>query len=108
MDKDIRSIRLQRAAMPRILNGDTAKPAKVEPRTTLLREGLDTEIKSTYFINEEEITRAGTNVYQSYQRTRWYNGKVITWLGIRKQTGRGEGSSKLAFDQAKDVKKKEV
>jgi hypothetical protein len=105
INKDIRSIRLQRAAMPRILNRDTEKPAKIEPRTTLLREGLDAEEKLTYFINEEEVTRAGTNVYQSYQRTRWYNGKVITWLGIRKQTGRGEGSSQLAFDRAKDVKK---
>jgi hypothetical protein len=106
IEKDIRSIRLQRAAMPRILNGDTEKPAKVEPRTVLLREGLDAVPKSTYFINEEEVTRAGATVYQSYQRTRWYNGKVITWLGVRKQTGRGEGSSQLIFDQAKNVEPK--
>jgi hypothetical protein len=105
IDKDIRSIRLQRAAMPRILEGDTDAPDKVEPRTTILREGLDKETASTYFINEEEVSRAGANVYQSYQRTRWYNGKVITWLGMRKQTGQGEGSSHLAFDQAIDVKK---
>jgi hypothetical protein len=105
VEKDIRSIRLQRAAMPRILEGDAARP-KVEPRTTILREGLDAEIPATYFINEEEITRAGTNVYQSFQRTRWYNGQVVTWLGMRKRTGKGEGASRLAFDQGRDVKKK--
>lgn len=101
-----RSIRLQRAAMPRILNGEAGvTPAKVEPRTSLLREGLDADEPVTYFINEEEVTRAGTSVFESYQRSRWYNGKVVTWLGIRKQTGKGEGSSHLAFDQAKHVKK---
>ena len=108
MDKSIRAIRLQRAAMPRILNGDTEKPAKVEPRTSLLREGLDEDQKATYFINEEEVTRAGTVIYQSYQRTRWYNGKVVNWLGIRKQSGRGEGSSNLTFDQAKVTDEKQV
>ncbi len=89
------------------MEGDTDAQAqvKVEPRTTILREGLDKETSTTYFINEEEVSRAGANVYQSYQRTRWYNGKVITWLGMRKQTGKGEGSSHLAFDQAIDVRK---
>lgn len=33
------------------------------------------------------------------QRTRWPDGRVIVWLGARKQTGRGEGSSGLAFDR---------
>lgn len=101
---DIRSIKLQRAAMPRILNNDNEKPQKIRPGTTLLREGLDVDECIPYFINEEEVPRAGANVTLSYQRTRWYNGKVFTWLGIRKQTGRGEGSSGLAFDQVVPVK----
>ncbi|WP_119079805.1 hypothetical protein [Chitinophaga alhagiae] len=105
MENSIRAIRLQRAAMPRILNGNPDKPEKTEPRTSLLREGLDATPAATYFVNEEEVTRAGTFVMESYQRTRWYNGKVVTWLGIRKQTGRGEGASHLAFDQAVNVKK---
>lgn len=102
-----RSIRLQRAAMPRILNGDPDAPEKIRPRTTLLREGLDIDVCKPYFIHEEEVPRAGTNVYQSYQRSRWYNGGVYTWFGIRKQTGRGEGHSGLAFDRAVPVKKTE-
>lgn len=107
MEGSNRSIRLQRAAMPRILNGDPDTPEKIRPRTTLLREGLDIDLCKPYFINEEEVPRAGTNVYQSYQRSRWYNGGVYTWFGIRKQTGRGEGHSGLAFDRAIPVKKTE-
>ena len=67
----------------------------------LLRHGLPTE---AYFIHEEEVPRAGIRVFQTYQRTRWQDVSVFTWLGVRKQTGRGEGSSGLAFDQIKPVK----
>jgi hypothetical protein len=98
-----RAIQLQRAAMPRILKNDNRPLEKVRPRTNILREGLQNG--RAYFINEEEVPRAGANVYQSYQRCRWYDGRVFTWLGVRKQTGRGEGSSRLAFDQVKEVRK---
>jgi hypothetical protein len=94
-----RQIQLQRAAMPRILEGDSAPPRKVEPRTSLLRHGLDAVAPQPYFLHEEEVPRSGVRVSKSFQRTRWYNGRVYTWLGIRKQTGRGEGFSGLAFDQ---------
>lgn len=98
-----RRIRLQRASMPRILENDTAgNSKKIKPRTQLLREGLDDLIVEPYFINEEEIPQAGINVYQTYQRARWYDGKVVTWFGARKQTGRGEGHSGLAFDQIRE------
>jgi len=65
----------------------------------LLRDGLDTIPAAPYFLHEEEVPRAGAIVSQSYQRTRWTNGRVIVWLGARKQAGRGEGSSGLAFDR---------
>ena len=98
---DNRQIQVQRAAMPRILTGadQNVLPAKIEPRTSILREGLDREEKQPYFIHEEEIPRSGIRVSKSFQRTRWYNGKVFTWVGFRKQVGRGEGHSGLAFDQ---------
>ena len=98
-DPNHRQIQLQRGAMPRILEGDTAVPKKVEPRTSLLREGLDAETPHPYYLHEEEVPRAGVNVRKSFQRTRWMNGKVYTWVGIQKQTGRGQGHSGLAFDQ---------
>jgi hypothetical protein len=98
-----REIQLQRAALPRTLTGDPAPPAKVQPRTGLLRTGLDATPAQTYFVHEEEIPRAGTRLFQSYQRTRWTDGTVYTWLRVQRQTGRGEGSSGLAFDQLVDV-----
>jgi hypothetical protein len=40
---------------------------------------------------------------QAFQRTRWTDGSVFTWLRVRRRTGRGEGSSGLAFDELVDV-----
>jgi hypothetical protein len=95
---DNREIQLQRAAMPRLIEGDENLPAKIEPRTGLLREGLDAQPKRSHYVYEEEVSRAGLQVYRAYQRTRWYGGRAVTWFGTRKQTGRGSGSSGLIFD----------
>jgi hypothetical protein len=96
----IRQIQLQRAAMLRTLEGDPAAPKSVRPRTTLLRTHLDAPSGSrTYFVMEEEVPRSGVTVTMSFNRTRWYDGTVWTWLGMRKQAGRGERTSGLAFDQ---------
>ena len=104
IENQMREIQLQRASLPRILENNPDVPKKVEPRTSLLREGLDLAPPQTYFVHEEEVGRAGVAVRLSYQRTRWYDGRVLTWLGIKKQTGRGGGSSGLAFDQVVPVK----
>jgi len=87
--------------MPRIILGDPNPPEKIKPRTVLLRQGLDQQPPQSYFLHEEEVPRAGIQVTQVYQRTRWNNGQVFCWLGVKKQTGRGEGSSGLAFDRVK-------
>lgn len=99
-----RDVRLQRAALLRVIEGDATPPQKIEPRTVLLREGLDAS--QPYLIHEEEISRAGTKVSQRYARTRWTDGRVFTWLRVRRETGRGEGSSGLAFDYLKNVPSK--
>jgi len=44
------------------------------------------------------VHRAGES-----QRTRWRDGRAWVWLGVRKQTGRGEGSSGLSFDRIVDL-----
>lgn len=107
-ENSVRETRLQRGSMPRIIEGDPEKGIdKVKPRTNLLREGLDLLDKRSYFINEEEVLRAGTNVTQSFQRTRWYSGQVFVWLGVRKRTGRGEASSQLKFDYLQQVERAE-
>lgn len=102
LENSVREIQLQRAALPRILTGGPELPPKVRPRTTLLRQNLP----KAYFLHEEEVPRAGAVVSQSYQRARWTGGEVFTWLGARKQTGRGEGSSGLRYDQAVPVQPK--
>ncbi|HEX3130343.1 MAG TPA: hypothetical protein VH394_23605 [Thermoanaerobaculia bacterium] len=103
MDAGNREIQLQRAAMPRIIIGNPPPPPrKIRPRTSLLRHGLDIEppaLPFAYFLHEEEVLRAGTVVTKSFQRTRWRDGRVWVWLGVRKKTGRGETSSGLAFDR---------
>jgi len=95
----VRETQLQRSRMLRIMEGDpNPSPVKVPPRTTLMRQGLDTEDKTSYFIHEEEIPRAGITVSESFRRTRWTKGEAFVWLAVQKQTGRGERYSGLAFD----------
>ena len=86
-------IRLQKAAMPEFVDryGDTI----VASRTTLLRA------TGKFFLNEEEVPRSGAIVKRMFNRTRWYNGKVFTWVAKRKEAGRGEGESGLSFDQVR-------
>jgi hypothetical protein len=103
MPGNVREIQLQRAAMPRILEGDPERPRKVQPRTALAREGLDRVPASTYFLHEEEVPRAGVRVTQRFERTRWRDGRAWVWLAVRKQTGRGEAESGLGFDRIVNV-----
>jgi hypothetical protein len=96
---DIRETQLQRAALPRLIEGDTAPVSKVRPRTTLLRPGLDRTPAEAYVIHEEEVPRAGTQIAVAFQRSRWRHGRVSVWLATHRETGRGEDTSQLAFDQ---------
>jgi hypothetical protein len=98
---DNRETQLQRAAMLRIVEG--LPEVKVRPRTSLMRAGLDVSIPVGYFLHEEEVLRAGVIVTQRYQRTRWRDGRAWVWLGVQKQTGRGEATSGLAFDRLLDI-----
>lgn len=99
-----REIQLQRASMPRIIEGAPPPPAKIKPRTVLLRSGLDQLAPEPYFLHEEEVPRAGVRVTQAFQRTRWSDGQVRVWVGVRKTTGRGEGHSGLAFDRVEPTR----
>jgi len=83
-----REIRLQRARMP------AAKGALGI---------LLTEKAAPYFVNEEEVSRAGVIVQRSFQRTRWLNGRTYLWIGRYKEAGKGEGWSNLKFDQIMDI-----
>jgi hypothetical protein len=84
----VRSVRLQRARLPRGLPTPLGKII-AEP--------------GPYYINEEEVPRAGRIVVRSFQRTRWIDGRVVLWLGRRTLTGRGEGRSGLEFDRIDEI-----
>jgi hypothetical protein len=90
---DNREIQLQRAALPRPPAG------RIRPRTVILRPGADAAVPLPYHLYEEEISRAGEVISRSWQRTRSPSGRVYTWLGLQRRTGRGEASSGLAFDR---------
>lgn len=87
-----REIQLQRANMPRIIDG--IDPMRIEPRTSLLLKE-----NSPYYIFEEEIAKSGTFVSLQWQRTRMATGKTVVWLGRKRMNGRGEVRSNLAYDQ---------
>jgi hypothetical protein len=84
-----RSVSLQRARMP-------------GPGRDIFGRVLS--VPAPYFVNEEEVTRAGKQVERNWQRARWAGGSTALWLGRKVGTGRGEGSSGLAFDQVIELK----
>lgn len=92
-----RQIQLQRASLPRIVEG--AKPARVRPKTTLLSQGLGTAEKMPQLIHEEEIPRSGTIVKGVWKRARWIDGRTFVWYAYERSNGRGEGRSDLKYDQ---------
>ena len=89
------SIQFRRAAMPKL---GVPPTEVVRPKGLLL-----TEVRKRYYINEEEIPAAGTVVRRSYQRARWYNGRTYVWIGRYRETGRGQASSDLRFDQIEPI-----
>ncbi|WP_314408980.1 hypothetical protein [Streptomyces sp. DSM 40484] len=74
----------------------------VDPRTAVLREGLDATPVRSYFVHEEVVPRTGTKVSVAFDRTRGRDGRVLVWLTARRGAGRGEGSSGLSFDLLTD------
>lgn len=100
------NIHLQRAAMPRRhITEKWGTPGPVRPRTSLLRYGISSknDQETPYFIDDQEIPKAGVILSSTYQRTRWINGQTVLWQGRRKSAGRGEGSSGLLFDLIKEM-----
>jgi hypothetical protein len=97
-----RLIRLQRAAMPRLLP-DGARP--VRPTTSILRQGLrDDETQAApYFVNEEEVSPAGVVIRGGFRRARWLDGATCVWHARTVGTGRGETDSGLRFDVVERV-----
>jgi len=73
------------------------------PGSNGARGHILTQVPTPYFINEEEVPRAGVIVQRNWQRTRWTNGRTYLWMARYKETGKGEGLSDLKFDQLEDI-----
>jgi hypothetical protein len=54
--------------------------------------------RNLLIIAEEEVPRAGARVTRAFQSARTSDGRTLLWVGRRKGTGRGEGSSGIRFD----------
>ena len=50
-------------------------------------------------LRDEEVPREGVRVTRQYELARWIGGTTFLWAGRKKQVGRGEGASGLAFDR---------
>ncbi len=70
--QDTRAIRLQRAALERTA---AAVAGRVRPVTSILRPGVSADDASAtaYFVNEEEVSRAGVVVSGMFRRARRYD-----------------------------------
>lgn len=84
------SLRLVRAAMLTPDGSNVLRRAQGEL--------LNAQAKLALF--DEEIPREGIKVTRQFERTRWIGGSTLLWIGLRKQVGKGEGSSALRFDAA--------
>ena len=74
---------------------------KIYPQTSLLRKGLSSgnTVQQVFDIVNHELCREGIQLKLRYNYGRWLNGEIYLWKAIQKETGGGEGSSGLAFDQ---------
>lgn len=99
---DTRAIRLQRAAIPRAV---PPVGSLIRPVTSILREGVadDDSHAAPYFVNEEEVPRAGVVVTGRLRRARRFDGTPVVWHARSVSTGRGGGRSGLAFDRIEQI-----
>lgn len=96
---------LQRGKMERYWPNVPNSARFIQPMSVLLQENTSNAGTGVYFLKEEEVPRAGVLVTRSFQRTRWFGGKVINWLGRQKRAGLGESNSNLAFDTLQHAEK---
>jgi hypothetical protein len=91
-------IQFERRSLLRVMADGTRH--KIQPRGLLLRTRPSQSVDSepSLRVEEEEIGRAGAVVERNFQLARWFDGRTLLWLGRRKRSGRGEGSSGLRFD----------
>jgi hypothetical protein len=69
------------------------------PRGSLLRLDPNVAVETDYLrLEDEEVPRDGIELTRAFNYARDAQGRALLWIGRRKKTGRGEGSSGLRFD----------
>jgi hypothetical protein len=86
---------LRRAAMPRLIEGQT--PTRIRPRTGILRAPATNG--NRYDLREEDVPVHGLSVRAMWRRARWFDGQTVTWFAYEKALGTEPASSALQFDQ---------
>lgn len=89
------AIVLQRGVIQRNFPGVTTAIENIRPSGSILNENTN---GNAYLLYNEEVPKEGIIVTRSYQRTRWYNGKIVNWLGRRKTAALGQIHNPLEFD----------
>lgn len=90
-----------RSKVPRILHSklvDEEELEYIEPRTRIMRYGLDTPLPQRLSFKSNDVPSEGVLVSRSYRRTRWYDGSIWVWMGRNRNAGSGTGLSGLEFD----------
>lgn len=90
-----------RAKVPRILHKklvDETELQYIEPRTRIMRHGLDTPSPERLSFKSSDIPSEGVLLSRTYRRTRWYDGSIWVWMGRNRTAGSGTGLSGLEFD----------
>jgi hypothetical protein len=87
------SIRLRRGTLPADASDRTG-----EGVVTQRPQGRILEPDRELLLHDEEVPREGARVTRAYQYARGVDGSTYLWIGRRKRTGGGEGSSGLRFD----------
>lgn len=90
-----RGVRLERAAMLR-LDADPTAPIPPVGRV------LEPEVKQ-YVVFEEEVPREGVRISRVPALCRSVDGRTHVWTSRRRTIGRGEQSSGLSFDAARET-----
>lgn len=80
---------------------DMSTPSTILSKSDLLNSEAPFDLK------ESEILRPGLLLKTSYQRTRWYNGETMVWLGRQVTYGSGEVNSDMFFDRVENSNKTE-
>ena len=59
-------------------------------------------VTANLLLYDEEVPRDGVHITRRRRATRWIDGSTWLWTAFRNETGAGEGSAGLQFDQVQD------